>query len=88
MSTPEELGPSQNRVKEFFIWTRGHQELRYLAHVAGRPPPGGADVPERMQSEQYFKDSKQRSGLNRSTVTPTDRLQRLLVGLLACCTLI
>ena len=34
-------------------------------------------------------DRKQRFGLNRSTVTTTDRLQRLGVGLLlACCLLI
>ncbi len=43
----------------------------------------------RMQPEQYFKDGKQRFGLDRSTVTTTDRLQRLLVGLLlARCLLI
>ena len=42
-----------------------------------------------MQPEQYFKDGKQRFGLNRGTVTTTARLQRLLVGLLlACCWLI
>ena len=36
-----------------------------------------------------LKDGKQRFGLNRSTVTTTDRLQRLLVGLLlVCCLLI
>ena len=44
---------------------------------------------KRMQPEQYFKDGKRRFGLNRSTVTTTGRLQRLLVGLLlACCLLI
>ena len=37
---------------------------------------------KRMQPEQYFKDGKQRFGLNRSTVTTTHRLQRLLVALL------
>ena len=42
-----------------------------------------------VQPEQYFRDGKQRFGLNRSTVTTTDRLQRLLVALLlACCLLI
>ena len=42
-----------------------------------------------MQPEQYFRDGKQRFGLNRSTVTTTDRLQRLLVALLlVCCLLI
>ena len=36
-----------------------------------------------------FKDGKQRFGLIRSTVTTTERLQRLLVGLLlVCCLLI
>ena len=41
---------------------------------------------KRMQPEQYFRDGKQRFGLNRSAVTTTDGLQRLLVGLLlACC---
>ena len=43
----------------------------------------------RIQPEQYFRDGKQRFGLNRSTVTTTHRLQRLLVGLLlARCLLI
>ncbi len=43
----------------------------------------------RMQPEQYFKDGKQRFGLDRSTVTTTDRLRWLQVGLLlACCLLI
>ena len=36
-----------------------------------------------MQPEQYFKDGKQRFGLNRSTVTTTQRL--LVALLLACC---
>ena len=39
----------------------------------------------RMQPEQYFKDGKQRFGMDRSTVTTTDRLQSAsggLVGLL------
>ena len=44
---------------------------------------------KRMQPEQYFKDGKQRFGLNRSTATTTARLQRLPVALLlACCLLI
>ena len=39
-----------------------------------------------MQPEQYFRNGKQRFRLNRNTVTATDGLQRLLVGLLpACC---
>ena len=38
-----------------------------------------------MQPEQYFKDGKQRCGLNRSAVTTTDRLQRLPVALLLAC---
>ena len=40
--------------------------------------------PEQYFLEHYFKDGKQRFGLNRSTVTATHRLQRLL----ACCLLI
>jgi hypothetical protein len=41
-----------------------------------------------MQPERYFKDGKQRFGLDRSTVATTSRLQRLLVALLlACCLL-
>ncbi len=44
---------------------------------------------KRMQPEQYFKDGKQRFGLNRSAATTPDRLQTAsggLVGLLlACC---
>ena len=46
---------------------------------------------KQMQPEQYFRDGKQRFGLNRSTVT-TGRLQSasggLVVLLLACCLLI
>ena len=41
-----------------------------------------------MQPEQYFKDGKQRFGLDQSTVTTTDRLQRLLVALLLACYLL
>ena len=42
-----------------------------------------------MQPEQYFRDGKQRFGLDRSVVTTTARLQRLPVALLlACCLLI
>ena len=47
---------------------------------------------KRMQPEQYFKDGKQRFGLNRSTATTTDRLQTASGGrvglLLASCLLI
>ena len=43
---------------------------------------------KRMQPEQYFRDGKQRFGLNQSTVTTTDRLQRLLVGLALACRLL
>ena len=42
-----------------------------------------------MQPEHYCKDGTQRPGLNRSAVTTTDPLQRLLAGLLlAWCLLI
>ena len=78
-------------------WARGHREppyqirgrLWYLTTSLGDPRQAVRMYRKRMQPEQYFKDGKQRFGLDRSTVTTTDRLQRLLVGLLlACCLLI
>ena len=70
-------------------WARGHREPWYLATSLTDPRKAVRMYRKRMQPEQYFKDGKQRFGLNRSTVTTTDRLQRLLVGLLlACCLLI
>ena len=70
-------------------WARGHREPWYLATSLTDPHQAVRMYRRRMQPEQYFKDGKQRFGLNRSTVTTTDRLQRLLVGLLlACCLLI
>ena len=70
-------------------WARGHREPWYLATSLADPRRAVRMYRKRMQPEQYFKDGKQRFGLNRSTVTTTDRLQRLLVGLLlACCLLI
>ena len=70
-------------------WARGHREPWYLATSLPDPRRAVRMYRKRMQPEQYFKDGKQRFGLNRSAVTTTDRLQRLLVGLLlACCLLI
>ena len=70
-------------------WARGHREPWYLATSLADPRQAVRMYRKRMQPEQYFKDGKQRFGLNRSTVTTTHRLQRLLVGLLlACCLLI
>ena len=70
-------------------WARGHREPWYLTTSLTDPCQAVRMYRKRMQPEQYFKDGKQRFGLNRSTVTTTDRLQRLLVGLLqACCLLI
>ena len=78
-------------------WARGHREppyqvrgrLWYLATSLTDPHRAVRMYRKRMQPEQYFKDGKQRFGLDRSTVTTTHRLQRLLVGLLlACCLLI
>ena len=70
-------------------WARGHREPWYLASSLTDPRQAVRMYRKRMQPEQYFKDGKQRFGLNRSTVTTTHRLQRLLVGLLlACCLLI
>ena len=70
-------------------WARGHREPWYLATSLTDPRRAVKLYRKRMQPEQYFKDGKQRFGLNRSTVTTTHRLQRLLVGLLlACCLLI
>lgn len=70
-------------------WARGHREPWYLATSLTNPRQAVKMYRRRMQPEQYFKDGKQRFGLNQSTVTTTARLQRLLVGLLlACCLLI
>ena len=70
-------------------WARGHREPWYLATSLTDPRKAVRMYRRRMQPEQYFKDGKQRFGLNQSTVTTTHRLQRLLVGLLlACCLLI
>ena len=70
-------------------WARGHREPWYLATSLTDPRKAVRMYRKRMQPEQYFKDGKQRFGMDRSTVTTTDRLQRLLVGLLlACCLLI
>ena len=70
-------------------WARGHREPWYLATSLTDPRKAVRMYRRRMQPEQYFKDGKQRFGMDRSTVTTTDRLQRLLVGLLlACCFLI
>ena len=70
-------------------WARGHREPWYLATSLTDPRQAVRLYRKRMQPEQYFKDGKQRFGLNRSTVTTTHRLQRLLVGLLlAGCLLI
>ena len=70
-------------------WARGHREPWFLATSLADPRQAVRMYRKRMQPEQYFKDGKQRFGLNRSTVTTTDRLQRLLVALLlACCLLI
>ena len=70
-------------------WARGHREPWYLATSLTDPRKAVRMYRKRMQPEQYFKDGKQRFGLNHSTVTTTDRLQRLLVALLlACCLLI
>ena len=78
---------------------RGHQSGPVLGprssgtlvpgHLTHRPRRAVRMYRKRMQPEQYFRDGKQRFGLDRSTVTTTHRLQRLLVGLLlACCLLI
>ena len=70
-------------------WARGHREPWYLATSLADPGQAARMYRKRMQPEQYFKDGRQRFGLDRSTVTTTDRLQRLLVALLlACCLLI
>jgi len=68
---------------------QGHREPWYLATSLTDPRQVVRMYLKRMQPEQHFRDGKQRFGLNQSTVTTTDRLQRLLVGLpLACCLLI
>ena len=73
-------------------WARGHREPWYLATSLTNPHQAVRMYRKRMQPEQYFKDGEQRFGLNRSTVTTTERLQSAsggLVGLLlACCLLI
>ena len=70
-------------------WGRKHQEPWYLATSLSDPHRVVGLYRRRMQPEQYFRDGKQRFGLDSSTVTTTSRLQRLLVAaLLACCLLI
>ena len=69
-------------------WARGHRECWYLATSLTDPRQAVRMYRRRMQPEQYFKDGKQRFGLDQSTGTTTGRLQRLLVAvLLACCLL-
>ena len=76
-------------INPILYWARGHREPWYLATSLTDPRQAVRMYRKRMQPEQYFKDGKQRFGLNRSTVTTTHRLQRLLVALLlACCLLI
>ena len=62
-------------------WARGHREPWYLATSVTDPRQAVRMYRKRMQPEQYFKDGKQRFGLNRSTVTTTDRLQSASGGL-------
>ena len=81
-------------------WVRGHREpsyqvrgrLWYLATSLTDPRKAVRMYRRRMQPEQYFKDGEQRFGMDRSTVTTTDRLRSAsggLVGLLlACCPLV
>ena len=73
-------------------WAHGHREPWYLTTWLTNPRQAVRMYRHRMQPEQYFKDGKQRFGLNRSTVTTTDRLQSASGGLagllLACCLLI
>ena len=73
-------------------WARGHREPWYLATSLTDTRKAVRMYRRRMQPEQYFKDGKQRFGLDRSMVTTTGRLQSAsggLVGLLlACCLLI
>ena len=73
-------------------WARGHREPWYPATSLTDPRQAVRMYRKRMQPEQYFKDGKQRFGLNRSTVTTTHPLQSasggLVALLLACCLLI
>ncbi len=65
-------------INPVLYWARGHRDPWYLAD----PHQVARMYRKRMQPERYFKDGKQHFGLNRSTVTTTGRLQRLLAG---CC---
>ena len=63
-------------------WARDRREARYQATGLTDPRRTVRMFRKRMQPEQYFKGGSQRFGLNRSTATTTNRLQRLPV---ACC---
>ena len=66
-------------INPVLYWARGHRDPWYLAD----PHQVARMYRKRMQPERYFKDGKQHFGLNRSTVTTTGRLQRLLAGMRA-----
>ena len=51
-------------------WARGDREPWYLATFPTDPCQAVRMYRKRMQPEQYFKNGKQRFGLNRSTLIP------------------
>ena len=70
-------------------WGRGHREPWYLATSLPDAKVAVRHYRQRMQLEQYFRDGKQYFALDRGTATTTERLGRMLVGLLlACCLLL
>ena len=70
-------------------WGRGHREPWYLATSLPDAKVAVAQYRKRMQPEQYFRDGKQYFALDRGTAKTTERLGRMLVGLLlACCLLL
>ena len=70
-------------------WGRGHREPWYLATSLPDAKVAVGQYRKRMQPEQYFRDGKQYFALDRGTAKTTERLGRMLVGLLlACCLLL
>ena len=70
-------------------WGLGHREPRYLATSLSDAKVAARHYRQRMQREQCFRDGKQYFALDRGTAKTTERLGRMLVGLLlACCLLL
>ena len=69
-------------------WDRCHKDPWYLATSLSNPRKAVINYRKRMQPEQYFRDGKQYFELDKGTVTTTERLGRMLTGLLLGCSLL